>query len=173
VDASLGGHTGTSAGNTYLPFQAVPQLVLPYAYGPIFAFGDSKLTLTGIWSHVGGFLPTTLVMLALIGVMSRGRRGLRLALLAWIVVSLARIYGEPRLLSDAVGLLPGMSHVAFYRYGFPSVELAVTILAAIGLEELARASVSHRRLAALTSIVLVAVALAALGGRPLAPPLRG
>ena len=47
-------------------------------------------------------------------------------LLAWIVLGLARIYGEPRLLSDAVGVLPGMSHVVFYRYGFPSVELAVT-----------------------------------------------
>ena len=32
VDASLGGHTGTSAGNTYLPFQAVPQLVLPSSW---------------------------------------------------------------------------------------------------------------------------------------------
>jgi hypothetical protein len=171
AEASLGGHTETLAGSGHLPAQALSQLVLPYVYGPIFAFGDPRLTLTGIWDHVGGFLSTSLLVLALLGLLSRDRRGLRLTLLAWIVLALARIYGEPRLFSDAVGVLPGMSRVAFYRYGFPSVELAVIVLAAIGLDEVARATVSRRRLAGLTSIVLAAVALAAFGARPLAHQL--
>src|SRR5207248_10642824 len=100
---------------------------------------------------------------AALGLLSRGRRGLRLVLLAWIVLALARIYGQPRLLSDAVGVLPGMSHVAFYRYGFPSVELAATVLAAIGLDELARATLSRRRVGAVVTSGLAAVALAGLG----------
>ena len=147
VEASLGAHAGTRAGSAHLPAQALSQLVLPYVYGPIFAFGDPKLTLTGIWDHVGGFLSTSLLLVAVLGLLSKGRRGLRLILLGWIMLALARIYGEPRLLSDAVGVLPGMSHVAFYRYGFPSVELAVIVLAAIGLDELARARLSRGRLA--------------------------
>src|SRR5207247_8605672 len=75
ADASLGAHAGNLAGATRLPLQAVPQLVLPYVYGPIFAFGDPKLTLTGIWGHVRGFLSTSLLLLALIGLTSRGREG--------------------------------------------------------------------------------------------------
>jgi hypothetical protein len=172
-EASLGAHAGTRAGSTHLPAQALAQLVLPYVYGPIFAFGDPKLTLTAIWGHVGGFLSTSLLVFALLGLLSNGRRGLRLMLLAWVVLALARIYGAPRLLSDGVGLVPGVSHVAFYRYGFPSVELAVTLLAALGLNELANAHVSRRRVAVITAGVLAPVALAAVGALPLAHKLRG
>src|SRR5207249_1344655 len=100
-------HAGTRAGSGHLPAQALSQLVLPYVYGPIVAFGDPKLTLTGIWDHVGGFLSTSLLLFAVLGLLSKGRRGLRLILLGWIMLALARIYGEPRLLSDAVGVLPG------------------------------------------------------------------
>jgi hypothetical protein len=167
ADATLGAHAGNLAGATHLPLQAVPQLVLPYVHGPIFAFGDPKLTLTGIWGHVGGFLSTSVLLLALLGLGSRGRRGLRLLLGTWIVLSLARIYGEPRLLGDVLGLVPGMSHVAFYRYGFAPVELAAIVLAAIGLDELARGAVSRRRLAAVTAGTIAVAGLAAVGARGL------
>src|SRR5262249_38213059 len=92
ADATLGTHAGNLPGSTPLPLQAVPQLVLPYVHGPIFAFGDPGLTLTGIWAHVGGFLSTSVLLLAVLGLCSRGRQGLRLLLGAWIVLSLARIY---------------------------------------------------------------------------------
>jgi hypothetical protein len=167
TEASLGAHAGDLAGGTHLPLQALPQLVLPYVYGPIFAFGDPKLTLTGIWGHVGGFLSTSLLLLALLGLTSRRRRGLRVLLLAWIVLALARIYGEPRVLGDVLGLVPGMSHVAFYRYGFASVELAVIVLAATGLDELARGPVTRVRLAAVGAAMLAVVAIAAVGARSL------
>jgi hypothetical protein len=166
-EGSLGAHAGNLAGATHLPLEALPQLVLPYVHGPIFAFGDPKLTLTGIWGHVGGFLSTSLLLLALLGATSRRRRGLRLLLLVWIALSLARIYGEPRPLDGVLGLVPGMSHVAFYRYGFPSVELAVIVLAAIGLDELASRAVSRLRLTASAGITLTVVAVATFGARSL------
>src|SRR5262249_22834784 len=166
-EGSLGAHAGNLAGATRLPLQALPQLVLPYVHGPIFAFGDPKLTLTGIWGHVGGFLSTSLLLLALVGATSRSRRGLRLLLVVWIALSLGRIYHEPRPLGGVLGLVPGMSRVAFYRYGFPSVELAVIILAAIGLDEIASGAVSQLRLAAMTGLTLAAVALAAISARSL------
>jgi hypothetical protein len=164
-EATLGAHAGSLAGATHLPLRALPQLVLPYAYGPIFAFGDPKLVLTGIWGHVGGFLSTSVLLLALLGLVSPGRRGLRLTLLAWIALSLARIYGAP--LGGVLGLVPGMSHIAFYRYAFPAVELAAVVLAAIGLDALARGSLSRTRLAAVTATMLAVVAVAALGARSL------
>ena len=167
ADASLGAHAGNLAGATHLPVAALPQLVLPYVHGPIFAFGDAELALTGIWGHVGGFLTTSLLLLALVGATSRRRRGLRAVLLAWITLALARIYGEPRLLGDPLRLVPGMSHIAFYRYASAAVELAVVILAAIGIDELARGAVSRVRLAGMTGVTLAVVAGAAAGARSL------
>jgi len=166
-EGSLGAHAGNLAGATHLPLQALPQLVLPYVHGPIFAFGDPRLTLTGIWGHVGGFLSTSLLLLALVGATSHSRRLLRLLLLVWIALSLARIYGEPGPLDGVLGLVPGMSHVAFYRYGFPSLELAVIVLAAIGLDDLASGAVSRLRLTASAGLTLGAVAVAAFSARSL------
>src|SRR5262249_33553571 len=92
----------------------------------------------------------------------------RLVLLAWIVLALARIYREPPLLGDVLGVVPGMSRVAFFRYAFPSVELAVVVLAALGLDEVARARLSTRRTAVVAAASLAVVALATLEARPLA-----
>jgi hypothetical protein len=168
AEAELGSHSGSAVGMVHLPTPALSQLMLPYVYGPIFAFGDTKLTLTTIWGEVGGYLSTSLLLFALLGLVSTGRRGLRLLLLAWIVLALARMYAKPPLLGDLVGLLPEMSRVAFFRYGFPSVELAVVVLAGLGLDELTRASPSRRRSAIVASASLAVVTLAALEARPLA-----
>jgi hypothetical protein len=169
--ADLGGHASGEFGTLHLPTQALPQLVLPYIYGPIFAFSDRRLVVFDIWGSVGGYLSASLLLFALVGLVARARRGLRLTLLAWIVLVLSRIYGEPPLLGRVLGLLPGMSHLAFYRYAFPSVELAVVVLAALGVDELAKASSSRRRFVAAALTSLVVVALAALAARPLAQRL--
>jgi hypothetical protein len=169
--ADLARHGNDYYDSVRISTQALPQLLLPYVYGPIFGFADPEFTLTGIWGKVGGYLSTSLLLFALLGVLSKGRRGLRLLLLAWIVLALARIYGKPPLLDEVLGVVPGMSRVAFYRYGFPSLELAVVILAALGLDGLATTPGPRRRwaLGALAALALVAVA--AFGARPLADQL--
>jgi Bacterial membrane protein YfhO len=149
---------------------ALPQLLLPYVYGPIFGFADPEFTLTGIWGKLGGYLSTSLLLFGLLGALSAGRRGLRLLLLAWIVLALARIYGEPPLLDEVLGVVPGMSRVAFYRYAFPTLELAVIVLAAFGLDALAT-SPGRRRLAVAALAALSVVAVAAVGARSLADQL--
>ena len=45
----------------------------------------------------------------------------------WIVLVFARMYGQIPLLGHVLGLLPGMSHIAFFRYATPSLELPVVI----------------------------------------------
>jgi hypothetical protein len=169
--AYLGLHEGGHYGTMHIRGQGLPQLLLPYVYGPIFGFSDQELTLTAIWGQVGGYLSTSLLLFALLGLASRGRRGLQLVLLAWVVLALARMYGGPPLLADALGVLPGMSDVLFYRYAFATLELSVIVLAALGLDDLIRAPLPRRRLALGALAALALVAAAAIGARPLAGQL--
>ena len=152
----------------HLPHAALPQLLLPYVYGPIFGFTDPTGTLSGIWGNVGGYLSTSLLLFGLLGLVSPGRRGLRVILLSWIMLALARIYGEPPGLGVVLGVLPGMSHVEFYRYADPALELAVIVLAALGMDSLTAQSAPGGRLLAVTLVSFAVVAAATIGAVPLA-----
>ena len=88
-----------------------------------------------------------------------GHPGLRLTLGLWLALAVADV-AEPPGLGAVLGFLPGMSRVAFYRYGFPQVELAVVVLAALGLDRLAAGRLSRRNLACTSGLALALVALA-------------
>jgi hypothetical protein len=122
----------------------------------------------GVWGSVGGFLSVSLILFALVGLSTGRHRGLRLTLLAWLVLALSRMYGEPPGLGALLGFLPGMSRVAFYRYGFPSVELAVVVLAGLGLDRLGRMRLPSRSIAWTTTAALALVALATAEALPYA-----
>ncbi len=164
----VGFHASTALASGHLPSQALPQLLLPYVYGPIVSFEDPKLILLRIWFNVGGYVSTSLLLFALLGVFSKRRRGLRLGLLVWIVLVMARMYGQPPLLGHVLGLLPGMSQVFFFRYAFAPLELSIVLLAAFGIDDLARASVPRRRWRWIALASLAVVAVAAFGAAPLA-----
>jgi Bacterial membrane protein YfhO len=163
----LGLHRAGTLGATHLPARILPQLVLPYAFGPIFDFAGRGLVMSSLWGSVGGYLNTSLLLFALLGLFSRGRRGLRIALVVWIVLVFARMYGEPPLLGHVLGVLPGMSRVAFFRYATASLELSVIVLAALGIDDLARARDWRRRLLVAAGAGLVLVAAAAIGAQSL------
>lgn len=165
--ADLGSHGGSGNASFHLPLQVLPELVLPYVYGPIFASS------TPAYAWDGGYLSTSLILFALIGLFSKGRRGLRLALLVWIVLALARIYGQPPLLGDVLGVFPGMSRVAFFRYAFASLDLAVVILAALGLDTVARGLHTRRRVLWIGLTSLAVVALAALAASRVSSEVKG
>lgn len=160
--ADLGPHATSIYGSTHLAAQGLPQLLLPYVYGPIFAFTDPHLTLSETWGSVGGYLTTTLVVLALVGLLSPGRGGLRALLALWIALALSRVYGLP-VLGHVLGLLPEMSRVVFFRYANSSIELAVSVLAALGIEDLVRHPKRRRRLLAATIGALGLIAAAGVG----------
>src|SRR5262249_24160870 len=88
------------------PLRSPP--AIPYVYGPPFAFSDPQLVVFGIWGSVGGFLSVSLVLFALVGLAAGRHRGLRIALAAWLVLALSRMFGEPPGLGAILGLLPGM-----------------------------------------------------------------
>lgn len=161
----LGAHNSNALGSVHLGGLALPMMLMPYIYGPIFAFSDPHGTLINIWARTGGYLTTALALMGVIGLLSRGRAGLRAVLGGWVLLVIARSYGEIPLLGHVLGWLPEMARVQFFRFSAPGLELAVVILAAIGLDDLARRAWRRRGLLALalgSVAVLIASTLGAL-----------
>ena len=142
--AYVGAHTGAFAAAS-LPKGAFSQAFLPYVYGPINAFqaNDASGTLMVIWGSVGGYMTFSVLVLGLIGLYGSRLRPLRIALLAWTVLCFGRTYGiEP--FQYIVNALPGMGDVAFFRYSSSSSEFALIVLAAFGIDDMARGRVPRR-----------------------------
>src|SRR5262249_23535914 len=127
-----------------------------------------KLVVFRVWGSVGGYLSVSLILFALVGLASGKHRGLRLALVGWLVLALSRMYAEPPGLGALVGILPGMSRTAFYPYGFRSVELAVVVLAALGLDRLGGARIPGRSTVWAAGAALALAGLAAAEAFPYA-----
>ena len=144
--SNVGGHAG-GFGTVYLARSAVAMLVMPYVFGPIFGFYtfDHSGALGAIWGDIGGYTTAGLVALASIAVwsalLSGRQRWLRLGLTAWVALAWAKTFGVPGV-NQLVAHLPGFSGVAFYRYAPPSWEMALVVLAALGLDDLARGRLS-------------------------------
>jgi hypothetical protein len=168
--AYLAGHGLSVLGSQRFAPEALPQLFLPYVYGPLFAYSDPAGILHGIWAREGGYLTTGLLLFGLLGLFSRERRGLRIVLGTWIMLVLARSYGQIPILSDLLGELPGMDQIQFERYAPATLELAVAILAALGLDDAIRRP-RRWRVAAAAVAAVAAVVAAAVGAQYLAPYL--
>ncbi len=169
--ADLAHHDSSFFGNGHISAQGLPQLLMPYIFGPIFHYDDPHLHLLSIWGTVGGYLSTSLLLFAVLGLFSRGRRGLRAILGVWIVLALARMYHEPYVVGRIFGLLPGMSRVVFFRYATTSVEFSMVVLAALGLSDLARRPEPRRRAVWVGLGLLAVVAIAGIAAHSLAGQL--
>ena len=170
---NLSTHGTSIYGSAHIPANGLPQLLMPYVNGSILQFTGSRLQLTRVWVMVGGYLSTSLLLLGGLGLFSRGRRGLRAVLGVWILLAFARMYGQVPLLGHVLGWLPGMSRVAFFRYGTPGLEFAVIVLAALGLDDLIAAPVRRVRALWAGVAMLALIAVTAVGARPLAHELGG
>jgi hypothetical protein len=157
----------------HLEIHALPQLVLPYIYGSIFEFHDTSGLIRGIWGSVGGYLTMSAVLFGGLGLVSRGHRGLRAMLGLWLALALSRMYGAPPGLGRVLGILPEMSSVVFYRYATPAVEMAATVLLALGLDGLAGWAGARWRIVAGGAFGLVVVGAAALAAHGVAVTLIG
>jgi len=133
TNADIGAHAGVS-GLVGLPTAAANTVGLPYLFGPLFGFTGSAhgTTLTQIWGSVGGFVTAATILLAIYGLLAGKDRGLRILLGVWIGIVLARTF-DVSLLVHALNVIPGMHSVFFSRYAFASLELAMVVLAAVGL----------------------------------------
>ncbi len=144
--ASLGPNQTGAPGAYHLPLLELPQVLMPYIYGPIFAYADSGEVLTNLWGSTGGYVSSALLSFAVIGLFSRGRRGLRVMLAVWVLLAFSRMYGQVPLLGHVIGWLPGMAQTDFYRFATAALELAVIVLAALGIDDLVKVPEHRRRL---------------------------
>lgn len=177
-EAFVGPHAG-QIGSWSLPSPAVAQLLLPYVYGPIFALHSTGPvdTLTGIWGTVGGYLGATTVLVGLTGLVAAlrwggPRRVLGVGLGAWTALALAKMFGASPV-AAAVTRLPGMRDVAFFRYATPSVEFAAVVLAALGIDAIARRQVPPAVVAGAALATLGLVAAAAWSAWPVLTAATG
>jgi hypothetical protein len=152
--ADIGSHSGAFA-NGSLPIQSLAQTILPYAFGPIEGLrsGGSSL-LTIMWGSTGGYLDATLVVCAVMGLLGARCRGLRIALGLWVLASMSKTFGVATVI-HLLNHLPAFHSIAFYRYSQASWELAVIVLAAFGMDDMA-----HRNL---RPIVVMGAGTCALG----------
>jgi len=171
--ADIGTH-GTGFVTSVYSGQFASSMITPYMYGPLFGFSsyDHSGTLARIWGNVGGYVTASLIVLAVIGMLGRHRRPLRIGLSVWVVLALSRSFGVP-IVQGLVNVLPEMTKVAFYRYAPPSWELAVIVLAVLGLDDLARGAVSRRIAVGGLAAGVLAILIATLEGRALVGSLVG
>ncbi len=165
--AYLASHAGTHLGTRHLPLSEFPQLVMPYVFGPV-----NGAPYSPIWVRVGGYLSTVMWLFAALGLISPGRRGLKLVLFAWGLLVFAHMYGQPPLLGHVLGVLPGMSKIQFYRYATAAFELPVIVLATLGVDDLTRGQPHRRRLIAGALAGIAAVAGAAIVAQPVVHSLK-
>jgi hypothetical protein len=151
----LGAH-GSGLSSVSVPTAGLAQTTLPYVLGPIFAFhstGHGVDAISLIWSNTGGYLTVTVIAAGLVGVIGRRLRSLRVGLAAWIAVCMLRTFGSPPVVHLMAGV-PGIRLTAFYRYANPTWELAAILLAALGLDDIARGSC--RRIVLVASVLVTA-----------------
>lgn len=164
--ADVGGHGGALA-TASVPAAGAAQWAMPYFLGPIFGYVQhgQPADLYAVWGNTGGYVSLVVVALALVGTAGAGGgryRLLRVGLGGWAVVCSARIFGAGWAIT-LLNLIPGVDRTAFYRYCPPAVELALVVLAALGLEDLAARSRRQRAgwlagAAAASGVVIMVVA---------------
>jgi len=157
--AFVGGHTSALEGTAHLPAMAMPMLFNPYIYGTI--FDNAKAA--GAWDVIGGYFTVSVATLALIGLLGARLRVLRVTLAIWIVLGMA---GSFNLLHTRVvwNIIPFVSNSAFSRYVITSCDMALIVLAVLGLVEISERRRSSRYFtgaAIVMTLVLVWGALAA------------
>lgn len=159
--ADLGDHA-SGFNNAYLPHAAISMLWFPYSFGSIegFAALDKTQVLYAAWGNVGGYLTTSILVFALLGLYGRRLRPLRIILLTWIVLCLGRTFGwQP--IAKIFSLIPAMNKVAAFRYSPASWELAAIVLVALGIEDIRRKVIPTWYIV-IALILAIAVALGAL-----------
>jgi hypothetical protein len=113
----------------------VPSLMAPYVFGPIDRYSDHWPEIRSFWGGMGGYVTAAILVVAGYGLTAR-RSLLGGLLLAWILLAVGRMFG----IQPAVflwNLVPGAGDMAVPKYIQPSWSLALVILAAFGLDDMA------------------------------------
>ncbi len=130
--ANVGIHTYPLATFT-IPRAGLAQLVSPYLFGGILDTTDP--TIYEVWTRTGGYAGATLLVLALGALWGRRERWLRVLLGGWALLFMGSNFNVP-ILHQIVEHLPGLTHLAVYRYDMSSALLCLCLLAAFCIDDL-------------------------------------
>ena len=161
--AEVGGHVASMDGAAHLSVHAAPLFLDPYVYGT-FSMNPSA---AGLFGSMGGYFTASVAALALLGLFARRLRPLRIFLGAWVVLFYCGAFNI-LYMRHVWNLLPLVKVAAFARYITPSCELALIVLAVLGVADFAT-NERAKRLLNLTSLVVL---LALVWGVWIASPLN-
>ncbi len=149
--AFVGNHLASVEGMTQLSDHGASMLLDPYVFGTLF----SNHNAFPFWGGIGGYFGASVSALALLGLFGKRLRPLRLYLAGW--TSLA-VLGVFNILQIRVfwNLIPLVKTMAFSRYVMPSCEMALVVLAALGIMDFAT-NARAKRVFTLTTLVALAL----------------
>jgi hypothetical protein len=159
--AYVGAHTSAIDSTETMHSMAIPMLFNPYIYGTIF----DNVKAAGAWDTIGGYFTASASTLALVGLFGSRLRALRITLASWIVVGMA---GTLNLLHSRVlwNTFPFVSSSAFSRYIFSSCELAVIVLAVLGLSDVVESPRARTRLTYAAIVTVLSLAWCTVAAEP-------
>ncbi|HEY8080559.1 MAG TPA: hypothetical protein VIE15_00610, partial [Acidimicrobiales bacterium] len=137
--ANLGLHTLPLA-TVSIPRPGLAMLISPYGFGGIFDNNDPVIL--AVWERVGGYTGVTMLVLAVAALFGARERLLRFLLAGWALLFLGAAYNVV-VLHQIVENLPGLKHLAVFRYSAPSSLFCLAVLAAFFVDD-ARVLVAGR-----------------------------
>ncbi len=151
--AFVGSHTADVAGVAKLTLRTVPMFTNPYIYGTIFRNPNA----VGPWGSIGGYFLASVTVMALLGLFGKRHRPLRIFLGAWTIIA---IFGMTDFLRVRYvwNLIPLVKTATLARYIMPTCEMAVIVLAVLGLVDFATTA-RAKRLINLSSLLTVLLLL--------------
>lgn len=159
TQAYIGGHEAAFA-HVSLPKESLAVTLMPWLYGPIWAFNDPTNIIGVVWGNIGGFITALQLGVIFYAVLSRPGR-LYYAPIIWIVLCLGKTY-DVRPISDLMNILPMIKTAATFRYSPPSWLFASAILVAFVIDAIQRGNAGGRIKAAAALVVTATLSLASL-----------
>jgi hypothetical protein len=155
--ANVGSHAESGLSTMHLTSHAASMFIDPYVYGLIFANPNASQA----WGGIGGYFTFSVIALALLGLFGARLRPLRIFLGLWALVGTLSIFSVANL-REAWNILPLAESAALSRYLMPSCELALIVLAGLGVMDFASDRRAKRLFTSTTAFALLLLLWAAL-----------
>ena len=130
--AYVGPHSGGAESLIHLPIHATSMFIDPYIYGGIFSNPNTYSD----WGGIGGYFGVSVIALAILGLFGAQHRSLRIFLGVWAFLGTLSMFNLVYI-HQILNVIPEVKNAALSRYLMPSCELAVIVLAVLGLWDFA------------------------------------
>ncbi len=151
---NVGVHNAATATSVW-PMTAAPVQLFRFFYGALGLQSPPALSQSfgNLWVRIGGWFGMLPMLLALAALLAKSpkQRGMRLILGLWILLWEGRCFGCAYIIK-LCNLIPGMTSADAPRYSGASVEFAVFVLAACGLDALRTRQLGRWRLGLLLGV---------------------